>query len=244
MTGRHSHRLRAALAAADVVAAVVAAGAGYLLRFRLAADALPVAGRTDVLPSRYLAALPAAVLLLLLAAVAAGMYDARRAVRVPTWADAGRISALSVATLATVALLYWREFQYSRATLLAVATLFGPLCCVFRRAAQRALARSALARAEPAALLVGGGRPARALLRAVAAEPWPGVRFGAVLSVGDDAGASGLVHLASLDAACDAIARGELRDAYVAVPAEHAARIPEILARAGRAIDARLRGGN
>lgn len=241
MTGRHTHQLRATLFGADVVSAAVAVAAGYALRFHVAAGALPITGRVDVLPARYLAALPAAILLLLLAAVAAGMYDPRRASRAPGWADAGRVSAFAAATLATVALLYWREFQYSRATLLAVAAIFGPTCCIARRAALALLRRGFATGGDLPALLVGGGRPAIMLERGLRADAWPPVRLGAVLPVGDDVAPAGLRRLVSLDDACDAVASGTVGDVYVAVPAEHAGRIPQILARLEQvAADVRL----
>ncbi|MCE9637255.1 MAG: exopolysaccharide biosynthesis polyprenyl glycosylphosphotransferase [Planctomycetes bacterium] len=241
MTGRHTHQLRVVLFGSDVVSAVTAAGAGYAVRFHLAADALPVLGRTDVLPSRYLTALPVAVLLLLLAAVAGGMYDDRAAARAPRWADAGRVSAFAVATLATVALLYWREFQYSRAVLLAVAAMFGPLCCGLRRAAITMLRRGYGARGDLPALLIGGGRPAIALQRALASESWPPVRFGAVFPVGPDVADASLPRLPSIVSACDELARGAFGDVYVAVPSACATQLPDLLTRLEQvAADVRL----
>src|SRR5205814_526421 len=73
MTARHGHLPRALLVAADVAAALVACCAAYLLRIPL--KIVPVAGRTDVLPARYLEALPVAVAVILAAVALAGLYD-------------------------------------------------------------------------------------------------------------------------------------------------------------------------
>ena len=231
MTGRHVHRLRAALGGADVAAALGAALLAYTTRFGVLARWLPVSGRTDVLPDRYLAALPVAVLLLLLATAAAGLYDTRRAVRPPGVADALRISGYAVAALATVALLYWSEFQYSRATLFVAGAAYGPACAILRRAALAALDRVARADASSGALLVGGGAPAHALGAALERTPWPTTRIAAVLAVGPDTAAPGLRRLAGLEEACAELARGTWREVIVALPAAHSAEVPQLLAR-------------
>ena len=230
MTGRHAHELRTAVGMSDAGAAVLAAVSAYLVRFQLLASWVPVVGRTDVLPGRYLSALPAAVLLLLLAASTAGMYDIRRAVRVPAPADVLRMSGFGAAALATVALLYWREFQYSRAVILTAAALFGPFALAGRAVALGALRRRDAVRTGRA-LLVGGGGPAAALEGALRREGWPAVQIAAVLPLGEDAAWPAARRLTSLDEACAELDSRRLQEVYVAVPAEHAAEIPAILAR-------------
>ena len=76
-----------------------------------------VAGRADVLPARYLEALPIAVTAMLAATSLAGLHGRAHFGRAPRLADAARAAALSLAILSTAALLYWRQFQYSRLTI-------------------------------------------------------------------------------------------------------------------------------
>jgi exopolysaccharide biosynthesis polyprenyl glycosylphosphotransferase len=227
VTGRHTHLLRAALGASDVAAAVGAALAAYALRFHALAAWVPVTGRTDVLPARYLSALPVAVLLLLLATAAAGLYDPRRAPRAPGVADILRLAGLSVAALATVALLYWQEFQYSRGTLFLAGALYAPLFAGLRTWSLARLRR----RVAPPALVVGGGAPARALERAIAESDWPVARVDAVLAIGDDVAWADVRRIRDVDAACDELARGTWRDVFVAVPTSHADSVHGLLRR-------------
>jgi exopolysaccharide biosynthesis polyprenyl glycosylphosphotransferase len=241
VTGRHAHHVRAVLGAGDAVAAIAACGCAYLVRFHLLVGAFPVVGRADVLPMRYATALPVAVLLLLLAVGAAGMYEPRRAVRAPTAADGVRICGFAAAGLATVALLYWREFQYSRATLLLAAALFGPLVLFLRGAILRALRKLADPRSARPALLIGGGAPAAALSRALHAEAWPAVRIEAVVPTGTGAAWPGARILGSLEEAWPEIESGRLREVYLAIPADQAPLVPPLLARLEQvAADVRL----
>ena len=229
MTGRHAHTLRAALAASDVAAAITAAILAYAVR--IASGLFPVQGRTDILPERYLAALPAAVLLLVLATAAAGLYDSRRAARTPDMADMLRVGGFAAAALATVTLLYWSEFQYSRAVVFGAAALYAPACAAFRRVALRLLARSGSAARTPGALVIGGGAPAAALDRALREHTWPPIRVEAVLPIGDDAAFPGARRLPDLERACIEAARGDYSEVFVALPASEAARAPALLSR-------------
>lgn len=228
MTGRHAHLLRAALCATDIAAAVVTAAAAYALRFHLLATWFPVHGRVDVLPARYLQALPAAVLLLLLATAAAGLYESARMARRPAANDVMRLAGFSVAVLSTVALLYWREFQFSRAALLVAAPLYAVVCAGFRAVVLRRAAR--VSRPAPT-LLVGGGAPARALHRALAAAPWQTIKIAAVVVVGPDETPADVPRIARVEDAVAAVGRGEFREVLVAVPASHAAEVPALLAQ-------------
>src|SRR5262245_19280126 len=168
MTGRHGHLPRAALGAADLLAAAAACGAAYLLRIRLAI--VPVEGRTDVLPARYLEALPIALTVILVAIALAGGYRRDLLARPPGLADALRCAGLALVTLSTAALLYWRTFQYSRLTIVIAAALLVPAFLVARRVAHRLMRR---ALADPSrrarAAVVGGGAPAAALAAALEA---------------------------------------------------------------------------
>lgn len=228
MSGRHAHLLRAVLGGSDAVAALIATGAAYGLRFHVLSAWLPVRGRIDELPARYLAALPAAVLLLVLASVLAGLYAAQRVPRPLGFADAVRVSACAAATLATVALLYWNEFQYSRATLLLAALFYGPLCAALRATALRRVNRHVVA--TPVVLL-GGGRPAQALLRAAASGAWPPISVVAVLPLGDDVAPASATRLRGIEQVVEFLAREGSREAVVAVPAERASEVPSLLGR-------------
>lgn len=229
VTHRHGHLPRVALAAADAAAAALAASAAYALRFL--AGLAPVEGRTDVLPARYLEALPAATLLLVAAAWLAGLHDARRLGRPPSLADAFRAAAVGAALLAMGALFYWKEFQYSRASLLLTAALFVPALLATRRAALRLLRRLRDDdRLRSRVLVVGGGAPAEALARLFRETEWLAVDVVAVLPVGGANAWPGARTLATIDEACALLARGEAREAFVATPATHSAEVPRFLA--------------
>ena len=60
---RHGHLARSLFLAADTCAALTAAATAYAIRFWT--GWIPVEGRTDVLPSHYLAALPIAIAVIL-----------------------------------------------------------------------------------------------------------------------------------------------------------------------------------
>src|SRR5438552_11184518 len=111
MTARHGHLPRALLVAADAAAAVAACGLAYLLRIEFAV--LPVPGHVDVLPARYLAALPVAAGVFVAASALAGLHGRGNLGRAPSFASVLRACGLAFVLLSTAALLYWREFQYS-----------------------------------------------------------------------------------------------------------------------------------
>src|SRR5262245_1795611 len=229
MTARHGHLPRALLVAADVAAALVACVAAYVVRVQL--EIVPVAGRTDVLPARYLEALPIAVTVMIAAVALAGLYERRHLGATPREADALRTAVVALAMLSTAALLYWRTFQYSRLTIVIAALLFAPAFLAARAIARRLLARLARsARYRSAAVVVGGGAPAAALARALASQPWMAIDVVAVVPVGEAPGAwPGAARLADVAAARALLESGGAREVFVAVPATEAHRVPPIL---------------
>jgi exopolysaccharide biosynthesis polyprenyl glycosylphosphotransferase len=179
----------AAGTAARLAAAAAAYGAAWFLRFRVLADAWPVEGRVDVLPSRYLQALLPALLAVLVAARAAGL----RTAPAPGSPRAEARQYLGAAALATLlllslALLARDLFQVSRGFLL----LDGLLLAVALPAGD-ALARAIVAaapRAPVRVLLAGGAASAAALARDLAARPGPPAEvIGRAGPEGDAAGA-------------------------------------------------------
>jgi exopolysaccharide biosynthesis polyprenyl glycosylphosphotransferase len=229
MTARHGHLPRALLVGADLVAATAACVGAYLLRIRF--EIVPVAGRTDVLPARYVEALPIAVTVMLAAVALAGLHGRAHFGRAASFGDALRAAALALASLSTAALLYWRTFQYSRLTIVIAAALFVPLFLVARFVAQRiaaALARDP--RRRSAAVVVGGGAPAAALARALAAESWMTVDVVAVVPAGEPPAAwPDARRLADVAEARKLLDSGAAREAFVALPADESRRLPEIL---------------
>jgi exopolysaccharide biosynthesis polyprenyl glycosylphosphotransferase len=230
MTARHGHLPRALLVGADLVAAAAACVGAYLLRIQF--EIVPVAGRTDVLPARYVEALPIAVTVILAAVALAGLHGRAHFGRAATLADALRAAGLSLASLSTAALLYWRTFQYSRLTIVIAAALFVPLFLLARLVAQRVAARLARdPRYRSAAVVVGGGAPAAALARALAAETWMAVDVVAVVAAGEAPAAwPNARRLADVAEARRLLDSGAAREAFVALPADESRRLPEILA--------------
>jgi exopolysaccharide biosynthesis polyprenyl glycosylphosphotransferase len=234
MTARHGHLPRALLVAADVAAAAAACVGAYLLRIRF--EIVPVAGRTDVLPARYVEAFPIAVSVIVAAVALAGLHGRAHFGRAARISDALRAAGLALALLSTAALLYWRTFQYSRLTIAIAAALFVPAFLLARLLAQRAaagLARSA--RYRSAAVVVGGGAPAAALARALAAGTWMAVDVVAVVATGETpADWSRARRLAGVAEARAFLESGAAREAFVALPADETRRLPEILAELSR----------
>jgi exopolysaccharide biosynthesis polyprenyl glycosylphosphotransferase len=230
MTARHGHLPRAILVATDLAAALAACVVAYLVRIRF--EIVPVPGRTEVLPGHYLEALPIALTGILAAVALAGLYGRVHFGRVPSVADALRAGLLALAMLSTAALLYWRTFQYSRLTIVIAAALLVPLLLVTRRVARAATARLARdARYRSPAIVVGGGAPVAALARALARQPWMAVDVVAVVAVGEPAAEwPDATRIADVGQARRLLDSGGAREVFVALPAAHAHRLPELLA--------------
>jgi exopolysaccharide biosynthesis polyprenyl glycosylphosphotransferase len=230
MTARHGHLPRALLVAADTAAALLACVAAYVVRMRL--EIVPVEGRTDVLPARYLEALPIALTVMIAAVALAGLYERRHLGVSPRIADALRAAVLALAMLSTAALLYWRTFQYSRLTIVIAALVFAPAFLAARAVAQRltaSLARSPHYRSP--AVVIGGGAPAAALAQALASQPWMAVDVVAVVPIGEPPDAwPGAPRLAGAEDARALLDAGGAREVFVAVPAAAAHLLPRILA--------------
>ena len=212
-----------------MTAAAVAGAAAYALRFH--SGLIEVEGRTDVLPERYLEALPATVALLAGATYLAGLHDPRRYARPPSVADTVRAAGVGALLLAMATLFYWKEFQYSRGWLLLTAALFAPALLLARRAVLALLRRLRHdVRMRTRAVVVGGGAPAAALARTLRETDWLAVDVVAVLPIGGEVPWQDARCLASIEEVCAHLADGAAAEAFVAVPAASAADVPGLLA--------------
>ncbi len=228
---RHGHLPRLLLLLADTIAALTAAGIAYIVR--LETGWIAIEGRTDVLPARYLAAVPATVGIVLLSASLMGAYGDDELRRPTPVRRALRVATLAAALLAAAALLYHDVFQYSRLAIAIAGASYLPCFILGRLAAARVITRMRAARrGGSSAAVVGGGAPARALARALAAHNWTGVRVNAVLPIGGPLeiwmAAARLADERELAAAIDA---GEIDEVYIALPAAEARRVPQFVAR-------------
>ncbi len=154
--------------AARLAAAAAAYGAAWWIRFEALAGALPVRGDADVLPSRYLAALPVALLAVIVACRAAGLrHEASPLAPPPAAREFLGSAALAVVlfVLAT-AMLSPDRFQYSRAFLGVLAAALA-LALPAGEAAARALLAARRGR-EEGILLVGDAAGAAAFAEALA----------------------------------------------------------------------------
>jgi exopolysaccharide biosynthesis polyprenyl glycosylphosphotransferase len=220
MTRRHAELPRTILIAGDVVAAVTAALVAYWLRFE--SGLLAVEGRT--LPDRYLQGFPIAVGAMIAAVALAGLYRRERLSRGPSFADGLLVSLFAAPLLGTLALFYWKEFQYSRLGLLMAAAVFGCLFVLLRFATCHVVVRLRRdGRFRIPAAVIGGGRPAAALAAALSRNAWMGVDVIAVVTHGEPcAGWEHAERLAGLEELCERVRRGEVREVYVALPAAQA----------------------
>jgi exopolysaccharide biosynthesis polyprenyl glycosylphosphotransferase len=210
MGPRPDPAVAAVSAACRVLAAAAAYGAAWLLRFGVLDAVVEVRGRTDVLPARYLEALPVAVLAVLVAARAAGLRHAPPP-GAPAPAAREFVAAAALATLLLAALaLFTRDlFQYSRGFLLVNGLLLAPSLAA-GEAAARALAAARRPR-EEAVLLVGGAEECASLARGLAAAPGARVRVaGRAGPAGDAPGSPPLLGPAA-DAARLAASAGARR---------------------------------
>lgn len=218
------------LIAGDALAAGAACSAAYWLRLR--AGLLPVEGDAAALPSRYLEALPVAICALLAATAFAGMYGARRIAKPAGPGDLLRVTGLGTLALTAAALLYWKEFQYSRTALVLAGVLYGPAFALGRQATGRAV-RSLFGtgRFTTDIAVVGGGLPADSLARSLAQTPWMGLRVAVVLELGPmPATWADARRVEGIDELVVALVSGEAAEVFVALPADHAHRLPTILA--------------
>lgn len=228
---RHGHLPRTLLLGADALAALAAATIAYLVRFET--GWIPVEGQLDVYPGRYLAALPATVAVLLLSASLMGAYGDEELRRPTPVARAIRVAALAGALLAAAALLYRDVFQYSRIAIALAGCAFLPCFVVGRLAAGVLIGRLRDAgRGASRAAVVGGGAPAHALATALQAHAWTGVQVRAVLPIGTAPSAwPDARTLEDTDELLRDIAAAAIDEVYVALPAEEAARVPELVGR-------------
>ncbi|MCG3134301.1 MAG: hypothetical protein HMLKMBBP_01595 [Planctomycetes bacterium] len=232
MSARHGHLPRIALAAADAAAAAAAAALAYWLRF--GSGLLDVHGRTDVLPGRYAAAIPAVVGCGLAAAAISGFYDRRRMDRAPRPADLMRLAFHHGALLATLALLWRDEFQYARVAVAVAAVLFAPADFAARSLVLSALARAAAgAPWRTRAAVLGSGRPVAALAAAMSRSRSTAADVALVDS--DDAARlwprAARIDAAAADASALAaeIASRGLDEVWIAHDAADAERVPRLL---------------
>jgi exopolysaccharide biosynthesis polyprenyl glycosylphosphotransferase len=162
-----------ATTAARLAAASAAWGAAWWIRF--GSGFFGIQGRADVLPRRYLEALPVALLATLVACRAAGLpRTAARGAPRPEMRELLGAAALAALIDFSLALLVRDRFQYSRGFL----ALHGALLVLALPAAEAA-ARALLAARpgrEETLLLVGGADAAAALARDLAAMPGPPLR--------------------------------------------------------------------
>lgn len=238
---RQGHLPRSLLLVADTLAAVTAASLAYVVRFET--GWIAVAGRTDVLPARYLAALPMTVAVVLLSASLMGAYGDDELHRPTPVRRALRVAMLAGALLAAMALLYRDVFQYSRLAILFAGAAFLPCFVAGRVLAARTIRRLRRGtRGATRAAVIGGGRPAQALARALRDHEWAGIRIDTVLPVGDlpedwDDAAT----VAGIDELLECIGSGALDEVYIAVPADEAARVPTFVERLEQAtVDVRV----
>ena len=226
---RHGHLPRTLIFVADVCAALTAAGAAYALRFWT--GWIPIEGRVDVLPGRYLAALPVAVLVMLLSASLMGAYGDKILSQPAPLRTALRTTALAGGLLAATALLYHDVFQYSRLAVAFATIAFLPAFLAFRAIAARLTVT--LRRRQDSgtrAIVIGGGAPAAALAGALRAQPWTGVRVQAVSPRGETPSAwQAATVLPSTEDVLALVSSGTIDEVYLALPAAQAEEIPSLL---------------
>jgi len=226
---RHGHLPRTLLLIADTCAAFSAAATAYVVRFWT--GWIPIEGRVDVLPSRYLAALPVAIAVMLLSVSLMGAYNDDSLTRPTPLRTAVRSAALAGGLLAATALLYRDVFQYSRLAVAFTTLAFLPAFVGFRLIAVRVAAAVAnRGNGRTAAIVVGGGAPAMALAAALRSQAWLGVRVQAIQEVGDLPDEwSDVRRLDSESDVLAEVAKGKTDEVYVAIPADRSAEVPRLL---------------
>lgn len=228
---RHAELPCALLALGDLLAAAAAALGAYWLRFE--AGWIPVIGRTDELPPRYLEALPVAITLMLAPPALTGMYARAQLPRHATITDAVKVGALTTALLGTIALFYRDAFQYSRLTIALVGTLYVPTFLVGRSLASRAVdsLRSA-GRFRTRIVVVGSGAPAERLARTLDENRWLGIDVVGVLAPpAADVPWTDVERLTDEAELESMLSRGSADEVYVALPATEAHRLGPMLRR-------------
>jgi exopolysaccharide biosynthesis polyprenyl glycosylphosphotransferase len=226
---RHGHLTRSLFLAADTCAALCAATASYAARFW--AGWIPIEGRTDVLPARYLAALPVAVAVMLLSASLMGAYGDESVTRPTPFRTAFRTTAMAGGLLAATALLYRDVFQYSRLAVAFTTIGFLPAFMFFRLMACRTVATiTGREGGGTRAVIIGGGAPAAALAAALRAHPWMGVR---ILGVCEQdilpAEWSDAPRIETTSDALRIVAEGGADEVYIALPADRASEVPSLV---------------
>lgn len=228
MSDRHAHPARIATALADIFAASAAASGAYALRFH--SGLLDVTGRTDVLPENYLRALPVVAACGLASTAIAGLQERRRTLSTPRAADAIRAAAIFGATLAVLALLWWKEFQYSRAVLVASAVLFAPIMMAARGVALHALIAIRRDRFRTPAIVVCDESTAASFADELSRSDWIAVDIvGIVIPEGHRAPWPDAARLPTITAAADAVSSGRAREVFIALPAARTHELPAML---------------
>ena len=231
---KSEHVSRLTYTIADGLAAAAEAGLAYVVRFE--AGWIAIEGRTDVLPQRYLEALPVTVAVLLLATALAGGYRPRALRRPRSVGLAVRSAALGGALLAALALGYRDAFQYSRLALVFIAIGYVPAMIATRTLALAVLRRLVAAGALASrAALAGAPERMAAVLAALCREPWPATRVVHTLAA-PSARSGGAPDdlpgpLPDGDALVALVADGQVQEVIVAARAEDAAWTRRLLRR-------------
>jgi exopolysaccharide biosynthesis polyprenyl glycosylphosphotransferase len=175
MVSRHGQLRVAFLVAGDLLTLSAALGVAYVLRFATA-----LLGPPDPwTPAAYLAAVPPALALSLVAFAVAGGY------RPPEVSDTRgdtlrlviRIVLAATLVLATATLLYRDRYEFSRGMLVLFPLVAIPMVWLGRRGAMRMLfALHRRGRGTITAIVLGDGTPAEELVARLAERPWTGVR--------------------------------------------------------------------
>ncbi len=172
---RDGHGVPVAVLATSVRAAAVVLAYGGAWWLRFSSGWLPVTGRTDVLPGRYLAGLPVALLACLVAARAAGLRSGAAGLGPPPRATSAVAAALLSTVLVATAVLLARDlFQYSRGFVLLhgalLAVVLPPAEGIAHGVAARWRRRSGR---PPRILLVGEAAGCARIAADLAAAPGP-----------------------------------------------------------------------
>jgi len=237
MLKERSRLLQQGLFAADLAIIAVAWALAWVVRFEVLGAAGPLAA-PEYSPFRlYMRFLPAVVLLWGSVLLASGLYQTRRAQRLPlvVFAVARAVALGLVATV--VAMFFYRAFAFSRLHMLLFGLISSGLLVALRLGVYAA-AREARRRGKNLrrVLIVGAGRAGRRLAEAFRQYPWMGFE---VVGFLDDAPAdrSGVLGTtAELEGVMDRVAaEGRAVDlVYIALPSWASPTIERILSAASK----------
>lgn len=226
MTRRHGALPRALTIVADAVAAALAFVLAFVLRFE--AGLVPVHGQVASLPARYVEALPIAILVGIVAAAWAGTYHRTRVGRASTLRETVRVVLGTGTVLAILALLYWKQFQYSRLFIALGAALFGALWPLGRAIVSNIVLRMRRSgRFRTRFALIGSGEHADHVHEILCAHSGLGLDLALRVALPDESSALDGSALTELVRSIEA---GEVDEVYVALPARQGERLPDLLA--------------